>query len=142
LTEFPWRKAGGEITTGKAVESSPAPGLSFWQPQYYRNKEFPPVNLGWLDGLPRNCRPTDLDVILHNGNLDSFLVIELKVDGSKPDPGQARLLNALEHVPGFRVAIGYHDGNGELLRLVLRDGLGTTLNGRDEIKQYISDFLE
>lgn len=140
MTDFPWRLEAGEVT-GKAVECSPAPGLSFWQPQYYRNREFPPVNLGWLDGLPRNCRPTDLDLLLHNKYNDNFLIIELKVDGSRPDVGQAIVLSALGNVPGFTVAIGYHDGNGELLRLVLRDGKATTLEGRDAITSYITDFL-
>lgn len=141
MTDFPWRKGAGDEKAIRA-ESSPAPGLSFWQPQHYRNKEFPPVNLGWLDGLPRGCRPSDLDVVLHNGRNDTFLIIELKVDGSKPDPGQARLLNALEALPNFAVAIGYHDGSGELLRLVIRDGRGTVIEGREDIKDFISTFLE
>jgi hypothetical protein len=141
LTDFPWRKGAGDAVPDK-VPGSPAPGLSFWQPQHYRNLEFPPVNLGWLDGLPRGCRPTDLDVLLHNKRNDTFLVIELKVDGSSPDPGQAMVLNALAATHPFTVAIGYHDGNGELLRLVIRDGHGTVLEGREVIWQYISDFLE
>lgn len=104
--------------------------------------QFPPVNLGWLDGLPRGCRPTDLDMLLHNKRNDTFLVIELKVDGSRPDVGQAIVLSALGNLPGVMVAIGYHDGNSELLRLVLRDGKATTLTGREAIKDFISDFLE
>jgi hypothetical protein len=114
--------------------------LPQWVTCEYRGEGSPPVDLNFLidPPLPRNIRPTDIDLVFHaKGRL---LAVEFKPEHAKLNAGQQRMYRDFAEQPILIVpAVARHDGKGNFTRLQFADG--TVLEGKEEFKTYVEKFV-